>query len=268
MHPLLFDIPLASFGILDVPAFGALLALAFGVGLALTLRAAERAGLAREPVLAAGLVASFAGLFGARLGFVLLHLHEAGSFGEVLSLRNGGLSGSVGLVAGTGAFVFAARRRGLPSVALLDLAAPALALGVVFARFGCWLDGCDFGKRLVATAPGWLARLGAFPAGSPAFLDQVAARDVAADAARALPVHPSELYESALALALLGAVVLLRGRQRTAGTTALAALGGYFVLRVAVDFTRVPSPDVWCARVLLAVALGLSLSRPWLSRRA
>jgi phosphatidylglycerol:prolipoprotein diacylglycerol transferase len=258
MHPRLFEIPLASLGVLEVPAFGALLALAFGVGLALTLRSAERARLPREAVLGACLAALFAGLFGARLGFVVLHAREVGSVGAALSLRNGGLSGSVGLVVGAWSLALTARRRGLPLARVLDCTALALALGVALTRFGCWLEGCDYGKRLSAAAPGWLARLGTFPAGSYAFVDQVIARDLPAQAARALPVHPSELYESALGLVLCGVLFVARDRERAAGARALFAFVAYFVVRVGVDGTRVSSPDVWCARGVLAVALGFT----------
>jgi phosphatidylglycerol:prolipoprotein diacylglycerol transferase len=258
MHPLLFEISLGSLGILQVPAFGALVALAFGVGLALTSRAADRAGLARDPVLGVCLVALFAGLLGARLGFVLLHANEVGSFGAAFSLRNGGLSGSLGLVAGAGALAFAARHRSLPWRRTFDLAAPAFAAGVVLMRLGCWLEGCDFGRRLSPTAPDWLARLGAFPAGSPAFVDQAFSRELALNAARALPVHPSELYESAAGLVLLGLALALRRRELASGFTALAVFVSYFALRVAIDFTRVASADVWCARAVFALALGLT----------
>jgi len=261
MHPLLFEISLGSLGILEVPAFGALLALAFGVGLVLTLRAARRAGLEGEVVLGACLVALFAGVLGARGGFVVLHARELASFSEAFSLRNGGLSGTVGLVTGVAALAFEARRRRVSWRRLFDCAAPAFALGVVLARLGCWLDGCDFGRRLPVGAPAWLARLGSFPVGSPAFVEQVVARELPADALRALAVHPSELYESVAALALVAVALGLARRAPAAGFTALAVLLLYGAARVAVDCTRVTSADVWGARVVFAVALGLTLWR-------
>jgi phosphatidylglycerol:prolipoprotein diacylglycerol transferase len=260
MHPLLFEISLGSLGILQVPAFGALLALAFGVGFVLTLRAARRAGIEVEAAQGACLVALFAGVLGARAGFVLLHVRELASFSEALSLRNGGLSGTVGLVTGAGALAFEARRRRVSWRHLFDCAAPAFAIGVVLTRVGCWLEGCDFGRRLPVAAPAWLARLGVFPARSPAFIEQVAARELPAEALRALPVHPSELYEGLAALVLVGVALVLGRRAPGAGFTAIAVLLLYGVARVGVDFTRVASADVWCARVVFALALALI---PW-----
>jgi len=263
MHPLLFVLSFGSWGTLAVPAFGALLAAAFGSGLVLTSRLAERAGLRREGTLGACLVASFAGLLAARLGFVLLHAAEVSSFGEALSLANGGLSGSVGLAAGSGALVLAARRRSLDPWLLLDAAAPGAALGVGLTRLGCFLEGCDFGKPLGARAPAFLARLGTFPHGSPAWVHAIVTRELAPSAASALPVHPSELYEAFAALALALVALVVRGRQARAGATALGVLAGYAALRVLVDFTRAPSPDVWCARALLLAALGVTLAWRW-----
>lgn len=267
MHPLLFEISLGSLGILEVPAFGALLALAFGAGLGLTVRAAGRAGAPRELVLGACLVALFAGLFGARFGFVALHPRELTSLGEMMSLRNGGLSGSPGLVLGAVALAFEARRRRLAWRRVCDFAAPALGLGVLLTRLGCWFDGCDFGGRLPATAPGWLARLATFPAGSPAFVEQVLARELSPQAPHALPVHPSELYESFAGLLLLGVALVLARRAPRAGVTALAVFVLYAAARVGVDFTRVSSPDVWCARAVLGVAVGVSSWLAFRSRR-
>jgi phosphatidylglycerol:prolipoprotein diacylglycerol transferase len=265
MHPLLFEISLGSLGILQVPAFGALLALALGGGLVLTLRAAERAGLDGAVAQSACLVALFAGVLGARAGFVVLHARELASFADAFSLRNGGLSGSAGLVIGAAALAFEARRRRAPWRRLLDGAAPAFGLGVVLTRLGCWLEGCDFGRRLSAAAPAWLARLGSFPAGSPAFIDQAVSRELPFDARQALPVHPSELYESLAGVLVTALALLLARRAPRAGQTALAVFVAYFALRAGVDFTRVASPDVWCARAVLCGALVLTawLSRQW-----
>jgi phosphatidylglycerol---prolipoprotein diacylglyceryl transferase len=263
MHPLLFELSFGSFGVLRVPAFGALLAAAFGFGLVVTLRLAERAGLPRQEAFGACLLALFAGVLGARVGFVVLHPSEVGSLAAAFSLQNGGLSGSVGLAVGTATLVWQALRRGLAAALLLDAGAPGFALGVALARVGCWLEGCDFGKPLAPSAPTWLARLGAFPTGSPVWATQVAAHALLPSAAFSLPVHPSELYEAAGALGVVVVACFLLARQRRAGTTALTVFGSYAVLRVLVDLTRPPSADVWCARAVLLLTLGVTALVQW-----
>jgi phosphatidylglycerol:prolipoprotein diacylglycerol transferase len=147
----------------------------------------------------------------------------------------------------------------------LDAAAPGFVLGVAVTRVGCWLEGCDFGRNWSAP-PAWFARLGTFPAGSRAWLEQVIEGELSASAAHALPVHPAQLYEAAGAIGLLAIVLFARGRKRRAGQLALISLGGYWVLRVAVDTWRTVSPEVWAARVfaiaVIAAALYFARSRP------
>ncbi|HEV8550516.1 MAG TPA: prolipoprotein diacylglyceryl transferase family protein, partial [Polyangiaceae bacterium] len=135
MHPLLFRISLEptsvrvpgrafSLGAFDVQSFGALLALGLLVAAFLTVRAGARRGLDREALLAALVAAFFGGLFGARLGFVLLHPASAGSFAEALTPRGPGLSLPFALAGGALGLGLVARRRGLPLAPVFDAAAP------------------------------------------------------------------------------------------------------------------------------------------------
>jgi phosphatidylglycerol:prolipoprotein diacylglycerol transferase len=275
MHPTLFEIPLGPsrvpilghvlwLGSLEVAAFGALLAAAVALGGVGTVRLGERAGLAREPLVAVLAAALFAGILGARLGFVLLHPGLVQSFGDAVSLKSGGLSGTLGVVAGALVALLVARFRGLPPATLFDAVAPVFGIGVALTRLGCYLEGCDYGRLLSAAAPRWLARLGTFPARSHAWVEQVSSGALAPDALLALPVHPSELYECALGLALTGLALAVRRRSERAGTAALAVGVGYLVARVLVDSSRAAGADVWCARALLllvAVALATRVAR-------
>jgi len=276
MHPTLFEIPLGQsrlplfghllwLGSLEVAAFGALLALALAAGALLALRFAERAGLDRPAFVLVLVVALFGGVFGARLGFVLLYPNDTGSFGDGVSLKSGGLSGTVGLVSGGLFALVAARRRGLPVATLFDSLAPSLGLGVALTRLGCYLEGCDFGRRLSLAAPRWLARLGTFPARSHAWVEQVSTGALGPSATVSLPVHPSELYECVGGLLLVGVALAVRGRARRAGDAALVAGLGYLGMRVLVDLSRPVSADVWCARVVLLAAGATAL---WLVPRA
>jgi phosphatidylglycerol---prolipoprotein diacylglyceryl transferase len=277
MHPLLFRIPLGPtrlawfghelvLGPLDVPAYGALLAVGFVMGAAATWRRAATMGLAREALATALAAGFFAGLIGARLGFVVLHPRAFESVGAALSLRSGGLVGLVGLATGAGAAAWVARARGVSAAALFDAAAPSFGLGVTLTRLGCFLEGCDFGRPLAATAPRWLARLGTFPAGSPAWVEHVSAGTLGPNASASLPVHPSELYECIAGLALVGLALVLGRRSRATGDVAIAVAGAYLALRLLVDLSRPAGAEVWCVRVVALVAL--AVSAPRLVRRA
>jgi phosphatidylglycerol:prolipoprotein diacylglycerol transferase len=277
MHPLLFRIPLGPtrlalfghelvLGSLDVSAFGALLALALLAGAVVTLRRAERMGLGREAVTVALVVGFFVGLLGARFGFVILHPHAFDAWGAALSLRSGGLVGLVGLASGATAAAWVARKRGVSVPALFDATAPALGFGVAVTRVGCFLEGCDFGRPLSASAPRWLARLGTFPMGSPAWVEHVSAGALGPTALASLPVHPSELYEAAVGVVLLALALGLGRRSRRAGDLALLVAGAYLALRLVVDLSRPAAPEVWCVR--LALLVGLAATAPRFLRRA
>jgi prolipoprotein diacylglyceryltransferase len=138
-----------------------------------------------------------------------------------------GLAAYGGLCGGTLGAVMALRRRGLDVRTFLDAAAPAVALGIFFARIGCFMAGCDYG-RVTGSALGT-----SFPVGSPAFRDQVAAGLLDPDAAASLPVHPTELYEAGVGLALF------LGLGRFVKTERFAVLVvAYAVARAAIETLR------------------------------
>jgi phosphatidylglycerol:prolipoprotein diacylglycerol transferase len=242
-------------GSIEVGGFGAMLALSLGAGVWLTQRAVERRGMSRAESASVCAVAAVSGIVGARVGYALLHPSELGSVLGVLAFFDGGLVAHGALAFGVVAAFVASRRRGLSPLAWLDAASAGLAIGVVLTRFGCWLEGCDFGRALGAGAPRFLARLGTFPAGSPAWAEQVTTQRLPANAPVALPVHPAQLYE-ALGGALLVALVLwVERRKPRAGASVLTALAGYALLRVLVDFARTPSPEVWLGRVVVVAGV-------------
>jgi phosphatidylglycerol:prolipoprotein diacylglycerol transferase len=249
---------------IEVGGFGAMLALSLGLGVWLTQRAAERGGMSRvESASVCGAVA-VSGIVGARLGHALLHPSDFGSVLGVLAFFDGGLVLYGALAFGVVAAFVESRRRSLAPLAWLDAASAGLAVGIVLTRFGCWLEGCDFGRPLGAGAPRFLARLGTFPANSPAWVDQVSTQMISASAPAGLPVHPAQLYEVAGGVLLVLLVSWVERRKPRAGASALVVLAGYAVLRVLVDFARPPSPEVWLARVVVAgglVAAAVVLSR-------
>jgi phosphatidylglycerol---prolipoprotein diacylglyceryl transferase len=87
------------------------------------------------------------GLIGAR-GYYLLQNYDAAKDDLLGSVFSGsGLIWYGGLIGGAVAVVLWARWRGFLSLALLDLAAPALALGYAIGRIGCQVSGDgDYGK--------------------------------------------------------------------------------------------------------------------------
>ncbi len=210
MLPVLFRI-----GSLEITSFGVMVALGALAGLWVFRRELARSGLPDTAVDAAvyGLVG---GLVGAKLLYVVEHLDE-GSFLS-LFLDRGGMSWFGGFVGGLLAGYVTIRAKRWPMMAVLAAATPALAIGQMLGRVGCFLVGDDYGSP--TTLPWGVA----FPKGLPPTTDRV---------------HPTQIYE-AIFLGFL-AWVLIRWRRR--GVSDRAVLGRYLVIaggfRFLLEFVRV-----------------------------
>lgn len=136
-----------------------------------------------------------------------------------------------------------------------DVAVPSLASGLLITRIGCYLFGCDFGKRLPETAPAALKKLGTFPhweegtlvgsEGAPAFvrhLDIVGKQTPAGEEllrmGHSYPVHPTQIYESVVGLGLLALLLWQRKHQRFRGQIFLLFAFAYGYLRFMIEWFR------------------------------
>jgi phosphatidylglycerol---prolipoprotein diacylglyceryl transferase len=210
-------LPEIEIGPLTLQTFGICFALAFiGAG-AVVWRRLEELGKPPDWAYEMGFAALIGGLVGSRLDFVIQNYDDVKDdlFGNIFS--GAGLVWFGGLIGGAiGVFLWA-WYRGFLGTALLDLAAPALALGYAIGRIGCQLSGDgDYGENWVGP---WAM---AYPDGTEP-IDET--------------VHPTPVYET-LAMGLV-AMVLWRLRF-TLTNGLLFAL--YLVLaggeRLLVEFIR------------------------------
>ncbi len=150
-----------------------------------------------------------------------------------------------------------------------DRLAPLLVPGFVLWRMGCFLAGCCFGHP---TNLPWGVHYGP---GTEPYAVQLDAGMIQAGAAASLPVHPTQLYEAALALLLLVALGRSRSRLRQPGSVVLALAGGYGLARFAVEFYRVDGAEQlyyglkavqWALVLVVAACVTLLLWREYLSR--
>ncbi len=217
MHP-----ELLSFGPLHVRSYGAMMAIAFLVGTWLSLREAKRLGLDEDRLVNVILIALIASILGARALYVLEHLQEFRSeWGSIVAVWQGGLTLYGGIIAGTLAALVSATRFGLPRWLAADALTPALALGTLFGRLGCYLNGCCYGRP----TDGPFGVL--FPADSFAHLEF-----------GTVPVHPSQLYNATAGLLLFLVVWFLRSRLRAPGVLFWTFLALFATVRIPIDMTR------------------------------
>jgi phosphatidylglycerol:prolipoprotein diacylglycerol transferase len=239
---------------IPIYSYGVMLGLSLVVGWYLTLGLAERDGLPKETMANCYVVTAIAAIVGARLLYIVTNLDEFNSFADLFALRRGGLVAYGGFLGGfLGSWVFLARHR-IRLMPWADAAVPSLASGLLITRIGCYLFGCDFGKRLPETAPGWLKSAGTFPHwptgtleggdGSPAFvrhLDLYRGSPLGDEVVRlnhSLPVHPTQIYEALVGLTLLVVLFAQRRALTFRGQVFLVFVYGYGLLRFLLEILR------------------------------
>jgi phosphatidylglycerol:prolipoprotein diacylglycerol transferase len=210
-----------------------MLAIAFLVGTWIALREARRLKLDEDKLVTVILVALVAGVLGARAMYVVEHVEQfRREWGTVLALWQGGLTLYGGVVAGAAAALAVARRLGLPMWAVADALTPSLAIGMMFGRIGCFLNGCCYGHP---TSMPWGV---VFPQDSFAGLEF-------GDAA----VHPAQLYFSIAGLILFALMWALRTRVRTPGVLFWTFIALFAITRIPLDLTRAYEVEAQIARV-------------------
>lgn len=209
MRPILFHI-----GSFPVYSYGVFLFLAFLAGVLVAGRELERRGRDRSAIYAVGAVAAVSGVLGARLFYVIGHWSEFSSdWLSILDLNMRGLVFYGGLALAVPACVLVVRRMGLPAGTVADAVGLSLPLSLAVARVGCFLNGCCGGK------PSGLPWAVTFP-GS------------------VTPVHPAQLYELLLDLALFALLLGLRKKVTRDWDLFFLAIGGYGVVRFLNEFFR------------------------------
>jgi phosphatidylglycerol:prolipoprotein diacylglycerol transferase len=98
-------------------------------------------------------VTALAALAGSRILYAVTNPDEFKSVVDLFALRNGGLVAYGGFIGGLlGSWAYLAPKK-IRLLAWADDAVPSLASGLLITRVGCYLFGCDFGKRLPGGAP-------------------------------------------------------------------------------------------------------------------
>ena len=256
--PFVIDVDPIAFTVIGIPVrwYGLILLLASSVAIAIANREGREQRI-QPAIIADGLVwVGVAALVGGRLLYVIQN--ELGSVidhpAHILMVWMGGLSFYGGLIGGLAALVIFARRRGLQLLALLDVAAPAAAIGQAIGHLGCLIGGDSYG---IPTDLPWA----------------ITYRNPGAMAPLGIPLHPTQIYEAIL-LGLLFAG-LWAGRRRLArvgdGGVAAAYLLGLAVIRFGLFFLR-DEPAVFLglktAQVIglgvavVAIALYVAARRP------
>lgn len=215
-----------------VPDYAIALSVAIVVGLYLTMKQAERAELENEKVFRACVISIAAALISARLYVVLQRLDEYRQHPlEILLIWKGGLASYGAYLGGGLAAIFAAKWQRLSLGKFLDCCAPSIALAICIGRIGCFLNGCCHGK--LSNLP-WAMR---FPEDSGPYYNQLH-EGLIAPHQLSLPVHPTQIYESLLALGLFLFLLRYRKNQKRDGQLFAMLFVLYPLGRFFMEFLR------------------------------
>jgi phosphatidylglycerol:prolipoprotein diacylglycerol transferase len=243
VHPIAFH-----FGSLTIHWYGVMVALAFVAGIWTATRRCPRDGLRPEAIADLGPWLIVAGLLGARLLYVISYWKEsfAGQpWWEIFMIQHGGLVFYGGLIGAALTAVVYVKWKRLPPMKVGDVMAPSVALGHVFGRIGCLLNGCCYGS---ACSLPWAVH---FPKEHET---------------GGQGVHPTQLYEAGLNLILYLALEKLYRKKRFDGQVFGVYLVAYAVLRVVVELFRgdygshrvgVFTPGQIVSAVILAAGLAI-----------
>jgi phosphatidylglycerol---prolipoprotein diacylglyceryl transferase len=239
MYPYPMSFLPAWFPLAGWTAYQLMLATSYVLAFALVMPWATRTHLPRGRVFLALVAVLFGSLVGARwLPWLLAGCPRFDDASSLPLFVHGGLAG------GVGALVAAVLLAGLPLVAFMDRLSIPLALGIGLTRIGCFLTGCDYGAPCGAFPLGVRYHAWATPSGPltapPALLEHVARAWLPPEAAASLPVHPVQLYESALGLALAAWLWWRAGRnpRPALGSPAASFLLVYGLGRFLLEFLR------------------------------
>jgi phosphatidylglycerol:prolipoprotein diacylglycerol transferase len=202
--------------------YGIMMAVAFLAGLWTATQRARRVNVSADTIADVTLWLMAGSIIGARIVYVLTYWKQefaGGPFSEVFMIQHGGLvfyGGLIGASLATGAYLLWKK---LPVWKLADVFAPSIALGSVFGRIGCLLNGCCYGR---ACSLPWAIT---FPKDNPLHPPTY-------------PVHPTEIYDSLLNLLLYLGLAWLFRHKKFEGQVFATYLIGYSICRSIVECFR------------------------------
>ncbi len=151
---------------------------------------------------------------------------------DVVQYWKGGIVYYGGIVGGLLAFFVYRWFRPFPLRPYMDVIAPSIAIGTLFGRLGCFLNGCCFGD------PCSLPWAVSFPKPSPPWHQHLALGLIPPGAVQSLPVHPTQLYSALDALILLLLLSAYFPLRRRDGEVIGLLMVTYPITRFLIEYLR------------------------------
>lgn len=221
---------LIHFGDFPIHTYGVLLAAALLAALFVAARLARRDGLPPERIYDLGVWILIAGLVGSKLLLFFVdpeYRADPLRFFSLDFLRSGGVYYG-GFLGGLAAAAWLIRRHKLDFWKTVDALAPGVALGQAIGRQGCFAAGCCYGKPTNLPWGIHFTAAGHANTGVPIY-DEFG---------HDLYLHPTQLYESFVMLAVFLLLYWLHGHKRFNGQVFITYAAVYAFLRFLIEFFR------------------------------
>ncbi len=216
MYPVLIRL-----GPVTIHSYGVLIATGFLVALLLAVSQAGKRGISFERIVDQAFYTLLAGLVGSRLFYVATNWsYFAGNPLDIVKIWEGGLVFYGGVLLALPVAIWVAKKEGLSLWDAADIWAPSIALGHAIGRLGCFCAGCCYGKPALGLP--WAVIFS-----NP---DSLALKGV--------PLHPTQLYESAAEVLNFFVLVTLRRRQSFRGQLFWVYVLNYSIIRSVVEIFR------------------------------
>lgn len=215
--PVLFKL-----GPVPINTLGFAVGLAALIGLWMMTKAAKKEGIQADYIADLTVYAMIGGILGARLWYVVfMWKNYVDNPMEIFMVWHGGLAIQGGILGGTLAGIWLAKKRGLDAWRLADIVAPALILGMAIGRIADFLTGDAYGT------PSNSIFAVSYPPGTYVY-----------NVYGSVPILPMPLFEAIGDLIILGILLWIKNKKPFHGFLFLLMLALYSVSRFTMEFWR------------------------------
>lgn len=256
MHPILFHI-----GNFELASYGLMTALGYACAagyLAPRLKNCGIKGLTQDTFWNLLFIAFLGALIGGKLLFIILSWPQLGTtltekLTHIVQQVRYGFVFFGGLLVSVSGTLWYIRKKKLPLLKTADFLIVGLPLGHALGRIGCFLAGCCYGKP--TTLP-WGIRFTNPHALVPPEL-------------MGTPLHPTQLYESALNLALFVFLHYASKKPHPEGKILVEYVLCYALMRFAIEFVRgdFRGGFLWGLSPSQVISLGIAAVALWIWAR-
>ncbi len=237
----------------DIAWYGVMIAVGSLFAVLTGVSRAKQSGEKPENILDLALWVLIAGLLGARVFFLISDMDWTGQstslFGVIkafFQFRQGGLVFYGGLLLAIPVGILYLKVRKLAVWKYADIVAPSIPLGIAFARVGCYLNACCFGKPCPLNFPFPVT----FPEGSFPEMFYHKAN---------IPLYPTQFISSISALILFVVFSILHRRKKFDGQIFWLFCAAYAVTRFLIEFLRGDNQPVFFKTFTVSQGVGLFL---------